>query len=248
MNKPFFILTTLFLIAHQIFAQASDEEASQVTLEEGKRAYLGFSFGFSIPFGSFSANNTTTEDANYAKNGRNIHFLDFGYRLNEAVHLGGIYLSTQNEVDNAKIADYFNSRSDRSHIVESNTYELNAFLLGGGFTKRGQNLDLDMLFLVGVGNVFLPATTIRQTDGVNEFVYLVGADKKTSFGVGIKGGLRIHLNDFLDFTSHGTFLVFENEFDQDTNITDINGAPLQLTSTITYQVFNVNFGIAYRFL
>ena len=237
-----------FLKTLNICAQAKNESESLALNTEQKRAYIGLSLGFSIPFGSFSADNTTTQEANFAKRGQNIHLLDFGYRLKESIHLGGTYLSSQNGIDNKKVADYFNSLSNLKYSVESNSYELNALLLGGGFTKTNQSIDLDMLFMLGVGNLFLPNMTIRQTDGANEEVFLIGSDKKTSFGVGIKGGFRIHLTEYLDFTTHGTFLVFENKFDQDTNVLNTNGEPIQLSSTITYQVFNVNFGLAYRFL
>ncbi len=248
MIKYILIASLIFIKSLELCGQAQDGSESADPGREQKRAYVGISFGYSIPFGSFSADNTTTRDANYAKRGQNIHFLDFGYRLKESIYLGGSYLKSQNNIDNEKLADYFNSLSDLQHTVESSAYELNALLLGAGFTKANESIDLDMLFMLGVGNVFLPNMTIRQTDGTNEEIFLVGTDKKTSFGVGIKGGFRIHLTDYLDITTHGTFLVFENKFNQETNLKDTNGAPIQLSSTITYQVFNLNFGLAYRFL
>jgi|GEM_PF-1824572 len=240
----FFSLWTFLLPAQAI----ESEEENVVTNNFDKRAYIGISTGFSIPFGTFSAKNATESEGNFAKRGVSIGFLDFGYRIKKSIQIGGVYLNARNDLDGEVAADFLNRSSGRFHIVEGSNYELKALMIGGGFMKSKNSIDLDMLFLFGLGNVFLPSMDITQRVNGVDSKLTISPDQKFTLGAGVKLGFRIHLNEYLDLMTHGTFVVFENSFEQQTTSIPPNTGIQTISSTVSYQTFNINFGLAYRFI
>ncbi|MEQ8908560.1 MAG: hypothetical protein RIC95_05180 [Vicingaceae bacterium] len=239
------IFSLVQLKESQAQAKPVEESNGQDSLKTDpfrKRAYIGLEYGFSIPMGSFSADTEAQNKSAFALNGRSFNILKFAYRIRSSFYACGRYAIMQNQVQESGIESRLASQSASRFQVEAKSYELRAFFLGVGVTKRSKSLDVDLRFLGGYGNTFTPSLQITETDSNGlKTQRALPTENQSGFGGALSMGLRIHLNEYLDFTSTASYLIFEKNFE------DVSLNPTQ-SSRLSYEVVNLNFGIAYRFI
>lgn len=230
------------------FSQAN-EDGTEIKKPTYK-AYIGASFGFSIPSGSFADTETDNSTAGFGTNGSAFQLIDAGYLIYKNLNLSAHYLRVSNGLDASALASDLGRNDlaqDIRYSAESGDYELNAGLIGVGFVKETNSISLQMQIMLAYGNVFLPTIDIVQTNTANgdENPIRISSADESGFGFGVGGGFRIHLNEFLDFSTFATFVNFQQEFEQ--SISDPN-QNIDFSGTFNYEVVNVTFGFAYRFM
>lgn len=241
-----FLLGGLTALSFLCLGQAKDSTAKNSFNSNTRRAYLGISYGFSLPMGSFSINGENLENSAFANDGTNFHLFDFGYLISESFSVKSFYLSAKNELNENKLAEAINKTHNKQVSIQASSYELKALMIGLGITKVKPVVDFDLHFLLGYGQSFLPAITVSERDTATLDIKntLFNPSSDYGFGVGLSTALRVHLNKVIDFTTQLSYTVFEKEFEQ----LRIENNTTQLTqSKIGYEILSVNFGLAYRF-
>jgi len=237
------IVLFLLLSPTILFSQAKE---NPIPVEKPDyKAYVGMTFGFSIPSGSFAASDNENSRAGYANNGQSIQLLDVGYRFYQNLNASAHYIRLQNSLDENALAD--NLRSDGfRYSVEASSYELNAALLGIGFVKPTNSISLQMQIMVGFGNVFIPSIDVEETNDMGEVRTIrFASSKESGLGFGVGGGFRIHLTERLDFSTQAAFIYFQQSYEQ---LARSGGQTSIQEGEINYEVISVTFGLAYRFL
>ena len=204
---------------------------------------------FHFQWGLFSNENTQFNNSAFAKRGSSFNFLDFGYRIGKTLGVTTFLFNNSNSVDQTAVLDKLNPppAGIEYKSLSSNDFLLRGAMLGLLISKYGNLYDLDLKFMTGMANFTIPSMTIKYSqDGVTEdqiAKYLPVS--KNTIGIGFGTSLRIHLSDKIDLTINGNYLIFQNSFNR--SISDYNG---QRTADfrITHESFNLNIGLAYRFL
>lgn len=250
-NQGFKFLILLCGICCSIYQSAkaqalSPEEINQQDSSKTdpfrKRAYLGVEYGFAIPMGSFSAEFETPEKSAFAQNGSSLNLLKFGYRLTSNFYASGQYSILRNPLDERGIEKRLSARSNSQYQVEAKEYLLKVFLLGVGISKRSKSVDIDLRFLGGYGNASSPRLNIlEKKNNGSTSQFQIPLEKQSGFGGALSMGLRIHLNEYLDFSSSAAYYIFEKNFEQ----LNLNQGQ---SSNISYEILNLTFGICYRFI
>jgi len=245
LTKGTVFLVALFL-SKLCFGQAQDSTKGAINESLPKRAYIGLSYGFSIPMGSFSAKNANLVSSAFAKNGQSIHLFNFGYQFSNSLSGKVFYLNATNSVDENLLGNNLSKSSPKNYTVQASDYELKALLFGIGINKINSALDLDLHFLLGYGSSFLPSFTLIESDPTNSSTQTINfkPSKEQGFGVGLSAGLRIHLNSQFDFMTQAAYIIFEKKFKQ---LRVDNFSTSTTESRISYEVLTLNFGFAYRF-
>lgn len=236
----------IWLLFLPVFLNAQADFEPLPIDKESYRGYISFSVGPSFPFGAFERKDLILTDGGYAKSGLSIQ-LDFGYRFYENLIVSAQYVKISNPFDEEAIVKQavgiclacdpplnFSQAS-------ASSYELNAFLSGIGFVKEMSNLSVQMQFMIGYGNMYTPRVELSNS---TEQLTLA-SNKASNLAYGVGSGMRIHLTDQLDFSLFGTFLLYQADFDQ---TIDYMGTTELLPASLRYQVFNLNFGLAYRII
>ncbi len=240
------ILISCIFLTQFCFSQA--EKDSSITVENTykQRAYIGLSYGFAIPMGNFSANSPDELNSAYAKNGQNFHLFDFGYRFNDAFSGKAYYLSASNDVDDNLLSENLSKNSDKQYTVDASNFDLKALLVGIGISKVSNSMDLDLHFLLGIGNSFLPSfdVLVKDPQDNSEQNFLLQSAKESGLGVGLNAGFRIHLNKNFDFLTQAAYIIFEKEFER-LRIDQNNSS--SSSTKVSYEILTINFGFAYRF-
>ncbi len=232
------------LLAGQVIEEM--ERPEKVKNPYHKRAYAGFGLGMAIPMGLFRSNDDFELVSAYAENGFSMHIVDVGYRLKDVLIAGGFYLNATNPINENLYARALGYKNDYSYEMETTSYELKAVLLGIGISKSSNSLDLDLRFLAGYGNTFVPAFTIKETNTLTleSWNYEIPSQKKGGAGVGLNLGLRIHLTPYLDLNNQLSYIVFQRNFEE---LIDTQNQSIR-PSEFSYEIINLTFGLAYRFI
>ena len=226
-----------------VFSQALEKPQAIEKLDY--KAYVGVNFGFAIPSGSFASVDEQDINSGYALDGQSLQLFDVGYKFYQNLNASVQYIRLRNGVDEEALARSLSAPGLR-YTVEASSYELNAALLGIGFVKPTNSISLQMQIMVGYGNVFIPSFDVRQLDNAgNTTDFRFTSSRESGFGFGVSGGFRIHLTDRLDFTTHAIFINFRQDYDQ---LATSGGQVSIQSGQINYEVINVNFGLAFRFL
>lgn len=226
-----------------LFSQAAETDIPAT--KDIFRAYIGLSYGPSVSLGSFARDNNDEGIASYAKNGRSLQILDYGFRVYKNLNIAGHYIRLSNSLAEGSLEDDLRGNGFR-YTVDASNYELNAGLIGIGFIKESNSIALQMQVMLGYGNIFLPSISLVETDSIGNSTNIkISSNAKSTLGLGIGGGIRIHLNKYLDFTTFATYVNFQKSFSQRL-VT--NGNKRIQEGEINYEVVNVSFGFAYRFL
>ena len=200
MNKHLFNIIIFLLTPILSFSQAKDSvEFKTINNSYYKKVYIGISGGLSYPMGSFSSKNTEFDNSAYAKRGSNINLLDFGYRIGKTLGVGAYYFNSSHEVDlDALIRNQNTIGTVRYLNGSADNYEIKGLMLGLFVSKKDDIIDLDLRFMGGSANIFLPQMTLNYRDlSQNEiFEELYEPISERSMGVGLSAGFRIHLNEY----------------------------------------------------
>lgn len=247
-RKVIFIWLFLFLPI-TLFSQARD--SSEKTIPKTyyyKRIYVGVSYGLTYPMGSFSKENAEFNNSAFAQKGRNICFFDFGYRIGKTLGVTGYLFNSSNPVDHTALLKKLPEVSGINYFAsEGGDYELRGMMLGLLVSKYSNVVDLDLKFMLGNAKFNIPHLAFSYTQdniqGARQERYIPTSEN--TFGIGLGMGIRIHINQFIDFTTNTNYLIFQNSFNR--LIEDRNGFRRE-EFELTHETFNLNFGIAYRFL
>jgi hypothetical protein len=245
------IVFLLLLSSLQGFSQAKESGQLDTTISKKssfkKRAYIGVSGGYSLAMESFAAANADILASAYAKNGSSLQLLNAGFIIKESFSAKAVYAKHKHSVEANRLSNDLSQAGTLDYAVSASEYELNALLLGVGLSKQRNSIDLELHFLFGFGNIFLPSFNLIERNPANNTASEINfpAIKENGSGVGLSAGFRIHLNEYLDFTTDATYLIFEKEFEQ---LRIENGVRSSVNSSVTYEVLNLNIGLAYRFL
>jgi len=235
----------LFFLPHLLIAQADYVPPSDIT-KFSNRAYIGISGGPSFPFGAFENSELAIEEGGYAQTGYSIN-LDYAYRFYKNLIVAGQYTRVNNQLDEEALRKsgrlICSTCNPLPTFGEVNTtaYELNAFFAGIGVIKEQSNLSFQMQFMIGYANMFSPQVELK---GPNDLL-TVQSNEGSNLAYGVATGLRIHLTDQLDLSTIGNFILFQADFDQ---VVEFNGIKEIKTTAQRYQVFNLSFGLGYRFI
>ncbi len=242
------IFLALILLPEVYYAQAKPPtEEQNITDPLKKRGYIGFSLGPSIPIGKFSNKSNTTQESGFAKNGFHLNYLDAGFRFTSSLGAKLYLFNASHPIEYESLRRSRSQIDDLSYISASGSdYELKGALLGISAIKVEKDYDLGINFMMGFANVFLPGVQLNYRDQSSnqEITKHYSAVKKQSFGAGLGFDLRIHIREHLDFLSNVNYTIFQNEFDQQV---ESNGQIDQIKIDLGYEVFSINFGLAYRF-
>jgi hypothetical protein len=243
-----FLLFPLF-----VFSQANESKEVKTNSNDSKDAFIGISAGFSFPMGSFSASNTEFDNSAFAKQGFNIHLIDAGFKIGKTLGASAYYFNSTNNINLEKLAQYRDVDHTLNYVdSKSGNYEIRGLLLGVLISKPNEIVDIDLKFLFGNASIYIPQTSLTYRNSVNNEIenYVFSPTNKNGFGVGLTGGVRIHLNQYIDLMVNGNYLIFKNEFERIVQLSTNNTATSSYTevSEITFEVFNLNFGLAFRFL
>lgn len=242
MNKRWAIWLILFpnLLLSQV------DYVTTTPLKESYRGYVGISLGPSFPFGAFEQTDVDLIGGGYANTGFSFN-VDFGYRFYKNLLLAGHYLRINNSLDKGKILDKNPSICFRCNPIPSfselraSKYELNTFFAGLGFIKEQPNFSFQMQFMLAYANMYTPNVELSHD---NE-TFVLSSNSESGLGYAVGSGLRIHLTEQLDFSTFGTFIIFQENFVQEYSY---KGETTQLDAAIRYQVFNLTFGLSYRII
>ncbi len=245
--------TLAFIFSICFFNQISTAQALEPDLANSdtnhyyQRIYIGISGGFSRPMGSFSAHNEEFGNSAYAKAGSNLNALDAGFRIGKTLGVSLSYFRTKNEVSIANIEQNLNFSSVRINSRTAGDYQLNGILVGLLVSKMNNVADMDLKFMLGYANFHIPTIQFEGTEIQNQSPYYLRYQSinKNSLGLGIGMGVRVHMNEYLDFMANTSYLLFQDKFDQ---LVVENGFQSKNEITLSYEVLTINFGIAYRFL
>lgn len=249
MIRTFVCALVSFISFSILYGQASD---SSLFIPPKKyyyqRAYIGISYGLSYPMGSFSASNTEFDNSAFAQAGTNLHYLDFGYRIGKTLG-ASLFLFTKNHAIN--FDKLRRSRTAQTGLnyrqVSGGDYELRGAMLGLQVSKANDVIDLDLRFLVGNAGFYLPRLNLQYRDPNSSEIInqSLSATVEKGYGVGVGAGLRIHLNHYLDFMANGTYILFQQTFNQ---VLEDQNQKVNIKSKINYEVVNLNIGVAFRFI
>ncbi len=240
MNKYWAIW--LIFLPQLLFSQADPLPIKK----ESYRAYIGLSTGATFPFGAFKDVELDIINGGYARTGYSFN-LDYGYRFYKNLIIAGNYSRITNPLDETALQKQSVSscancnKPKRFDKAEASPYELNAFYGGIGFIKEQPNLSFQMQFMVGYGNMF--TSNIEMSTDTSRLVFKTKRKSNLTYAVG--AGLRIHLTDQLDFSTFGSFLLYQANIDQEI---EYEGVTNYVRAPIQYQVFNLSFGLAYRLI
>lgn len=249
MDKKTIILGSLLLFTFGLFAQAKDTSLKVVpNTYYYKRIYVGFNYGLAAPMGSFSTNNTEFNNSAFAKRGKFLNFFDFGYRVGKTLGFTGYLFNSSNQLDaDAILSNLVEPDGINYFSAEAGDYQLRGMMLGLLVSKYGNLYDLDLKFMAGRAKFNVPHMAFGYTQdgfpGARITTYTPSSE--TTYGVGLGFGFRVHLNQNIDFTTNGNYLIFQNTFTKE--IDDYSGYRVD-EFRLTHETFNLSFGIAYRFL
>jgi hypothetical protein len=245
------LFITLLLLPIIICGQATDSKPLSSKSSINKKAYFGISAGFSFPMGSFSASNTEFENSSFAKQGFNFNLFDVGFRMGKTLGATSYYFNSKNDVNLNSLVANRKGITDLIYVDgETHNFEIRGILLGLLISKPSDVFDIDLKFLVGNATVEIPQTTLNYknlNDEIERHNFM--STNNNSYGVGIAGGTRIHINQYIDFMIHANYLIFKNDFERMVEITTpFKKVEYIEVSTMSYEVFNLNFGLAFRFI
>lgn len=213
-----------------------------------KQIHVGFSVGISMPMGSFSNKNNEVNNAAFAKTGFNYNMIDAGYRMGKTLGVCASYINVNNELSVKDLIQRINQNNAIKFVHgQSGDYQMNGLILGLLVSKKDRIIDLDLKFMGGISNVYIPQLVLDYKNASTNEVETIRYKpiNKNTFGVGLSAGFRVHITQHLDFMCHGNYLIFQNTFDR--QVESVQGVSIEKTK-LNYEVFNLNIGIAYRFL
>lgn len=235
------ILLLLIILPAIVYSQALENPPPAEKTDY--KGYFGVNFGFSIPNGSFAAAEAEEGQSAYALNGQSLQLLDMGYRIYQNLNLSAHYIRLENALDENALAEDLRSTGFR-YAVEASSYELNAAFLGIGFVKSAKSISLQLQFMLGYGNLFIPSIDVQETNNMGEERKIhFASSKENGLGFGLSGGFRVHLTERLDFSTQATFINFQQEYNQ--IVSSGNQLAIQ-NGEINYEVISVTFGLAFR--
>jgi hypothetical protein len=242
--KAFISLLILSTLSISLYSQIEDT-TTVIKDKFDKNAFIGVHYGWSMPMGSFSEPSNEDGGSAFAKNGSKLALIDFGYRFKKSFFVGLSYINLNNSVNEEELSRNL-SNDEFLFTATASDYELRALMIGVGFTKSSRTADFDLRFNLGYGTTYLPSFNISQKDRLSGEVeeLLFQAEKESGIGIGLNAGLRIHFNEYLDFTSNLSYVIFQKSFDE----IETNSAANEASSaSINYEVVSITFGLAYRF-
>lgn len=240
----YLIVSSLFLFSNSVLAQA--DPLPKKIVKESYRGMFGFSAGPSFPFGSFQQKDLVLLEGGYAQSGLALNF-DLGYRFNENFILVAQYIVNTNPFDDDALLKNGSSICPTCSpplnftSAEAGDYQLNSFLIGYGFIKELPDYSFQLQLMIGTANMSSPQITLDHSNGV----LTVNSNTERDLVYSLGSVFRVRLNEEIDFTTSGNFIVFQSNFDQGFNTP---GASSSAQSTLRYQVFNLTLGLSFRIL
>lgn len=241
------LLIIAMLSIQQVYSQALNESKPSPSDPYKKKGFIGVNAGLSIPVGKFSNDESANSNNGFAQNGLHVNYIDLGYKITQSLAVRWVYFQNSNDLDYDKLRRSRSLSSDLNYIsAEGSNYEVNGVFIGLSAIKAHKDFDLGINFLLGLSEIHIPNIMLSYRDSITNNLVEQNFEPVSNFSTGFSVGadLRIHLNEYLDFTSSVKYVIFVQSFEQ--AVRDQNSRNV-IEFELSYEFITPTIGLAYRF-